>query len=466
MAGTSTRLYGPLAALAAGLATAISSFEIAPPRPRPATLGPPPYLLYAAHPSMPVPPFSNAYVREKSPLSSSIESKSPSVDQVVWTVHRFVSDSLKTCSCSSLHFFPILPSLAVLSATDGSLLLRSSPCQPHYRSVVSSFSSSSKPSYPSIFSPTFAASKYIRSWHSKSSSKPQESTRDENERKNSKEVTVVLLGWLGAKQKHLKKYADWYTERGINAVTFVIPMSDMISFKAGGKAEQQIDHLAHHLLAWMEEEENGKEKHLFFHTFSNTGWLTYGVLLERLLQKNNKLLDKVKGCVVDSAPVAEPDPQVWASGFSAAFLKKKSVTTRKVDVLDILKHSSEEAHETRLQADVTEQALVSMLEKFFSVFLQLPYVKKRLSEVVTILSKQQPKCPQLYIYSTADRVIPAKSVESFMEEQRRSGRTVKACNLLWSPHVDHFRSFPDIYSSQLNIFIRECLSQWSPQKCA
>lgn len=84
-------------------------------------------------------------------------------------------------------------------------------------------------------------------------------------------TVVVLLGWLGAKQRHLKKYADWYTSRGYHVITFTFPMSDVVSYKVGGKAEQELELLASHLASWVEEEGgNG----LLFHTFSNTGWLT------------------------------------------------------------------------------------------------------------------------------------------------------------------------------------------------
>lgn len=85
-------------------------------------------------------------------------------------------------------------------------------------------------------------------------------------------TVVVLLGWLGAKQKHLKRYAEWYTSRGFHAVTFTFPMTDIMSYKVGGKAEQNLDLLANHLADWVAEESG---KNLVFHTFSNTGWLTY-----------------------------------------------------------------------------------------------------------------------------------------------------------------------------------------------
>eukprot|EP01018_Ginkgo_biloba_P008352 Gb_11066 [translate_table: standard] len=118
-------------------------------------------------------------------------------------------------------------------------------------------------------------------------------------------MAVVLLGWLGTEQQHLKKYADWYTAR-----TFVVPMKELLSFKPGGKVEQHIEVLATELASWLSEKENdGRERCIMFHTFSNTGWLAYGVILEKLL-KTGYMYEKIKGCVIDSAPEPEPNPQV------------------------------------------------------------------------------------------------------------------------------------------------------------
>jgi len=83
-------------------------------------------------------------------------------------------------------------------------------------------------------------------------------------------TVVVLLGWLGSKQKHLKKYAEWYTSRGFHVITFTFPMAEILCYQVGGKAEQDIDLLVNHLTDWLEED----RKNLVFHTFSNTGWLT------------------------------------------------------------------------------------------------------------------------------------------------------------------------------------------------
>ncbi|KAI7993292.1 Transmembrane protein 53 [Camellia lanceoleosa] len=269
-------------------------------------------------------------------------------------------------------------------------------------------------------------------------------------------TVVILLGWLGAKQKHLNRYAEWYTSRGFHAITFTFPMAEILSYQVGGKAEQHIDSLVNHLADWMEEEYG---KNLVFHTFSNTGWLTYGVILEKFQKQDPSLMGKIKGCIVDSAPVAVPDPQVWASGFSAAFLKKNSVATKGVRSSNEPGVSLSIGATTVAEAKpaVTEAALLLVLEKFFEVVLNLPKINRRLSEILGLLTSRQPSCPQLYIYSSADRVIPAGSVESFIEEQRRTGHEVRACNFVSTPHVDHFRNDPKLYSTQLTQFFDDCV---------
>lgn len=315
----------------------------------------------------------------------------------------------------------------------------------------------------SLPSPSAITSKKHHRWHQPPISEPLSPENDDGVVPVTKPIlTVVLLGWLGSQQKHLKKYAEWYNARGINAVTFTLPMADILSLSAAAKAEDHVEHLTDQLSSWLEEEtegQKGTERQLVFHTFSNTGWLIYGVVLEKLSVKGN-WVDRIKGCVVDSAPAADLDPQVWASGFSAALLKKRSSATNGGGMRD--SGIADSRHPVFVEASkphIAESAFLTLLEKFFVVFLKIPWINNRLSQVITVLSKEQPPCPQLYIYSTADKVIPSKMVESFMEKQRQQGRIVKSFNFESSPHVDHFRSFPEIYSKQVSNFLQECLNK-------
>ncbi|XP_030466990.1 uncharacterized protein LOC115685963 [Syzygium oleosum] len=265
-------------------------------------------------------------------------------------------------------------------------------------------------------------------------------------------VTVVLLGWLGAKRKHLRRYAEWYNSKGFHAVTFLVGVREMLSLDLGRGVEDRIDELANELIAWVSEgEEGGRERCLLFHSFSNTGWLVYGGILERLHCRQD-LIEKIKGCVVDSGGAEPFNPKVWAAGFSAALITKSSSSVEGKDT----HASTSEGSSKQEDEGMVETAVLAALEWLFSAVLKFPDVERRLTKTVTILSEAQPSCPQLYLYSSADKVMPYESVESFMETQRRMGRKVLSFNFGSSPHVDHYRTFPDLYMSQLENFIKEC----------
>lgn len=83
---------------------------------------------------------------------------------------------------------------------------------------------------------------------------------------------MVMLGWLGAKPKHLRRYVEMYNAKGIHAVTFVASVMDVLSFDLGKKLEERVWNLADELAAWLSDQ-GGRDRVLIFHTFSNTGWL-------------------------------------------------------------------------------------------------------------------------------------------------------------------------------------------------
>lgn len=217
-------------------------------------------------------------------------------------------------------------------------------------------------------------------------------------------------------------------------------------------AEKHVDVLTQNLIKWLRDESSqDEEKVVILHMFSNAGWLTYGALLDRLTKEGDEFVKKIKGCVVDSAPAARNDSQVWASGFAAALLKKKRAGTQmELQYGDV-------GMPMYAKPSIKETTTLAVLERISALVLKTPYVKRHLNHVVSVLANKQPSCPQLYIYSSADAVIPANSVETYIAEQQKAGNIVHTCNFQSSPHVDHFRSFPEKYGEQLARFLKVCL---------
>lgn len=268
---------------------------------------------------------------------------------------------------------------------------------------------------------------------------------------------VVLLGWLGARQKHLRRYADLYRDRGVGSVRFVVPVRELVGLDLGRRVELRVADLAAEIAAWCDAD---RRRTLLFHTFSNTGWLAYGAVLENL-QSRADIIERIRGCIVDSAPVLEIRPEVWAAGFSAAMLKKSSTLTGPAADSPDGSTLNGALNKVNSVSDLTkpswgETFLLSTLHKFFEIVLHVPDVNQRLRKVLAVLSEKQPSCPQFYLYSTADRVIPAECVESFMSTQRSLGLSVSAHNFVSSPHVDHYRSFPHLYSAKIDEFLKIC----------
>ena len=97
--------------------------------------------------------------------------------------------------------------------------------------------------------------------------------------RGSGEVCIVLCGWLGCKDRHLRRYRDFYTQKmGYTVVSFMMPPHLSVMPHTAG-AQQLLNEVVEGVAKLQRESETGRWK-LYFHTFSNTGWFCYGGMLD------------------------------------------------------------------------------------------------------------------------------------------------------------------------------------------
>lgn len=77
-----------------------------------------------------------------------------------------------------------------------------------------------------------------------------------------------------------------------------------------------------------------------------------------------------------------------------------------------------------------------------------------------------PPRPELFVYSTADFLIPPSHVESFIRNRKAAGsRPVQVLGpLIDSPHCGHLRTHPDEYAKALEQFTRGLLEKERTQR--
>lgn len=63
-----------------------------------------------------------------------------------------------------------------------------------------------------------------------------------------------------------------------------------------------------------------------------------------------------------------------------------------------------------------------------------------------------PRSPQLFLYSSADALIPPEQVQRFQKLQ--TARGVNVCSRMWSDsaHCEHYRVHPDEYITEVKKF--------------
>lgn len=73
------------------------------------------------------------------------------------------------------------------------------------------------------------------------------------------------------------------------------------------------------------------------------------------------------------------------------------------------------------------------------------------------VQERPPAWPHFYLYSRADQVIRHTDIKVFVETLKQKGVPVDSFDFVSSPHVGHFRDFPEQYALKCRSFLVACM---------
>ena len=126
--------------------------------------------------------------------------------------------------------------------------------------------------------------------------------------------TVYLLGWTGAAEKHVQKYAEAWKEALPSCTTVVEARHCRIGVSEGWSAAK-FDKVAE----WVLERMNGTSGKRIVHVFSNGGCMLWGAISKRIHSSNSPL--RFDALVFDSCP---GNFRNLASGFAFLWESQRS----------------------------------------------------------------------------------------------------------------------------------------------
>ncbi|XP_008296552.1 transmembrane protein 53 [Stegastes partitus] len=244
-----------------------------------------------------------------------------------------------------------------------------------------------------------------------------------------KEPVVILLGWAGCKDKHLSKYSSIYNEQGCVTIRYTAPLKTVFISESFGYKELSSKALKLVEILYDYEVENSP---IFFHIFSNGGFMLYRYIVELL--HNDKQFSSlyVIGAVVDSGP-GSANVRGALRALTATIGPKISPVLRYVLM-----------------------ALFAVTVILLRVVLYplTKYIHKNHYDAV---QDRPPSWPHFFLYSKADQIIRHGDIEFFMETLKQKVVPVDSFDFVSSPHVGHFRDFPEQYALKCREFLVSCM---------
>lgn len=239
---------------------------------------------------------------------------------------------------------------------------------------------------------------------------------------------VLVLGWAGSQDIHVYKYAKIYEDFGYHTIRFA-PSTKTTLFKTD----------THIKLTWTlldiikNEQNNLTECPIVIHTFSNAGLFIYRHISDIVHSEEHKLsfgfIEKnLKALIFDSGPG-------WPESYSHLSDNVTELVQNQVNFKPI--------------AYILANIGIAMFAFRHRLFLFKS--ENYFTKFFTSITNDKFSVPTLLMYSTKDRLLHYKYIESFIVDRKKlkPNLLLDSHNFIDSEHCMHYTKYPNEYLDKI-----------------
>ncbi|KAI1713104.1 transmembrane protein 53 [Ditylenchus destructor] len=262
---------------------------------------------------------------------------------------------------------------------------------------------------------------------------------------NKEAPLVLLFGWAGCRDRYLSKYAKIYEENGCSTLRFTVPISKVRCYSSYKRFAAEVYEKA---LRERVIESSETKFPIYVHVFSMNGCSLFSALWDLLenVVNGHYVKNSVKGIVFDSSPA---DVMPWQGATAVSFATFPPPHFGQL---------SRTSYRYALTAIFSMHRAMVWLRSHFNCDIYAEHF----SFYHLIKFDDLPR-RQLYLYSAADVLCSAHSIEHFQDVQRQLGHQVTSKKWENSPHVEHLRHHAEEYSRNCKEFVSNSEQPTSPK---
>jgi len=229
---------------------------------------------------------------------------------------------------------------------------------------------------------------------------------------------AIVAGWMGAKQRQLRPYINFYHNRGYDVLSYAVGPGHVLKpSTATAMMAKVID------IATDTDDKTPEHDHIVMHCFSVGGYLT-GQMLRILSEsknsiKMNKLHSMIKAQVYDSPPDMRSIPNGIGASMGLGPVVASTVASIVRSYLYLVRNSAGIEHQASSDA----------------------------------FHNNHIPAPSLWFYSKSDPVALEEDIDTVMSKWKTMGKITDSTVWIDSPHIQHARKDPERYFGSLAEFI-------------